>query len=394
MEKALSIDIETRTYEGLLDLNNQWTELCDNTSLPVSSFLPSLTLGMLKHMPQYKDAKAYVFFAKEKSNSSPKLVGVFPYQTSRYRWLLPNRCYISMQNGFFGNGMPLIRSGYEVVVWEQFLDHLEKTPGTPNICYLERIACEGDSYRTLEKVLKDTQRDFYFTDQFERSAIHSELSHTEYIAEHYSKKSKKTASELRRQLRRLEELGTVQFEYSINPENNAKYLEQFLELENRGWKGQRGTSIACDAERVAMLKELINEKHNKPVYGFFVLTLDNKVIAIGLNYIQSGCLVTVKMAYDEEYRSYAPGLLLSWKTLELTLEHDDIKYINSNTIAGDVLEKIWKQRLEVGSIFFSVNKGRDSTFKRCMKLEETRLNARNHLKEKVNQIRSSRKNRR
>lgn len=383
-----NVKVETVDQTKLQEIINDWIDLHENASQPLSSFCPLLTLSMLKHLPQYKNIRTLIV-TKEIENRS-QLLCVFPYEVSNYRWLIPKKCLTAMRNGFFCNGIPLIRNGYESIVWEKLIEYLRTTPNMAKIIYLDRFRYEGNSFETLQtKINKAEQSNRYFN-QHQRAILKSELSYEEYVSQLYDKKGKKELKNTQRRFRRLTEKGNVTFEYVTEPNKIPEYLEVFLELENRGWKGKRGTSLLADPHRTNMLRELASNSSKEAGIRFHVLKLDEKVISISLNYISSGCMIALKPAYDENFRVYGPGHLLAERILENKLENNEIKYIDSNTTSGHFLEHIWMQKTQTGSFYFSVKEGKDSVFEFCMALESLRLNTRDFLKKKINHYRFQR----
>lgn len=114
--------------------------------------------------------------------------------------------------------------------------------------------------------------------------------------------------ELNRRLRRLKELGDVEFvvTHGCSPE----LLQTFLDLEEKGWKGKGGTAVNNDPVVVRMHQEFAGELASDGILITHQLKLDDVTIAMNIN-IQCGDeTIHWKTTYDEAYARYSPGNIL------------------------------------------------------------------------------------
>lgn len=99
-------------------------------------------------------------------------------------------------------------------------------------------------------------------------------------------------------------------------------LEQFLQLEASGWKGESGTAIQTDATLTAFYQGL--KTLQQPMINFEIHQLyrNEQCVAAQLALRCNTRRYLLKIAYDETYAERSPGSLLLWKTLEHCVEHD------------------------------------------------------------------------
>jgi len=110
--------------------------------------------------------------------------------------------------------------------------------------------------------------------------------------------------------RRLAEQGTLTFE-ELSPEGNlAEWLEGFLALEARGWKGEAGTALASAEYRRQFFLESARAAFARGQLMMIRLRLDDRIIAYKCNFLSGPGAFAFKIAYDEEYASYSPGVHL------------------------------------------------------------------------------------
>jgi CelD/BcsL family acetyltransferase involved in cellulose biosynthesis len=120
---------------------------------------------------------------------------------------------------------------------------------------------------------------------------------------------------LRRRRRRLQEQGVVELErLSGGPELLSKLLEGF-ELEQRGWKGRRGTAIAQHPATLGFYSNLAMRAARAGWLSLYFLRLDGRPIAFDYGLTYGGRYLSLKHAYDERAGKYSPGQLLTEDTL-------------------------------------------------------------------------------
>ncbi len=126
--------------------------------------------------------------------------------------------------------------------------------------------------------------------------------------------SAKFLANLRRRMRRLEELGSPSYrrmdgdgegEAAVGP-----FLERFFALEASGWKGVCGTAIARDPSTLAFYRALGRAAAREGWLALRALELEGRPIAMHLGLVQHGVYSLLKPAYDEALAACSPGQLL------------------------------------------------------------------------------------
>jgi CelD/BcsL family acetyltransferase involved in cellulose biosynthesis len=124
--------------------------------------------------------------------------------------------------------------------------------------------------------------------------------------------------QMRKMTRRAEELGgvTVSLHRPTCPNELARLLQLGFEVEDRGWKGQNGTSVLKSpamhrylGEQAAILSELGHLE-------LYFLEFEGKPIAFEYGLSSKGTYFSPKVGYDEAYSHLSPGQLLRLKMME------------------------------------------------------------------------------
>jgi len=173
-------------------------------------------------------------------------------------------------------------------------------------------------------IIKRKQSEHYYFD--EKSYSH--------IFDKFSKNQRKSIKRVRK---KLFDMGNVEF-LTFNNESDIHWaFEKILELEKSGWKGKRGSPVSANAKYMKFYKNLIN--NFLPIHGVevYLLSAQKKIIAGSLNLKSDDYVYGQKIAYDQNYGKFAPGISIADEILR--------KYSNDNSIkAIHVYDAKWMQK--------------------------------------------------
>jgi len=131
----------------------------------------------------------------------------------------------------------------------------------------------------------------------------------EYLGENLTKLSKKNRSNLRFQRMLEKEQGPL-IEKTVIPasrEENAVLFEQFLTIEQSGWKRGKGTAIAQSASSRAFHRQLCETAFEAEQMIWFVLTVNDELVAMNMAFRKKHILWVAKTTYNDKFSRYSPG---------------------------------------------------------------------------------------
>lgn len=121
----------------------------------------------------------------------------------------------------------------------------------------------------------------------------------------------KQASRIRGLERKLErEVGPIELAIVGDAARIEETIAAFLALERAGWKGAAGSAMACAEPTRGLFLAVAREAAARGCFEAGVLRAGGQVLAIATQLGGHGRMFGFKMAYDEAFASYAPGLLL------------------------------------------------------------------------------------
>lgn len=119
---------------------------------------------------------------------------------------------------------------------------------------------------------------------------------------------------LRQGWRELSKLGPLRIRrtQSVDPET----LQFFYRLEHSGWKGKKGTAIACSPEMQSFYDRVVRGAEEHDYLSMYFLDLGDTTVAAHLAFTYGGRYFPIKVAYDEKFSHYGPGHLIIARVLE------------------------------------------------------------------------------
>ena len=195
--------------------------------------------------------------------------------------------------------------------------------------------------------------------------------------EHASNFSRNRRKGLRRDRARLEDLGTVTFEHIAGGPELTAALDDFLHLEQAGWKGRRGTALASRPHTDAFARMLFTPDGREPDVRADVLRLDGRTIAVSMAIVSGGTAYLMKIAHDETLRACAPGVLLEAAIARDFLDGQDATArLDSADLSGGLLDELWGAHIPIADLLVVSDPGiSDARLARLVAMERARRTA-------------------
>jgi len=152
--------------------------------------------------------------------------------------------------------------------------------------------------------------------------------------------------ELSRQRRRLAETGHLDYLVSSDVCDVSAAVDDFLAVEQRGWKGRAGGAAAHSSATTRFISEAVAALAAERKARVDRLRLDRRTIAAAITLYSGDYAWFWKIAYDEEFARYSPGVQL---TIDLTdvLEGDrQLALVDSCAVADHpMIDHLWGGRI-------------------------------------------------
>jgi CelD/BcsL family acetyltransferase involved in cellulose biosynthesis len=274
-----------------------------------------------------------------------QLVGLMPLAAeSRYAGLpVPHLQNWLNHNAFLGT--PLVRKGSEEPFWRALFEHLDVQRDNALFLHLTGMPIDDRVTAALLAVCTDDGRRCARVMREERALLEKGLSPNAYLEAHVRGKKRK---ELRRQHKRLAEEGILSFSRCEDDDGLDAWIEEFLKLEQRGWKGTNGSALACSDDTRALFSNVLRGAARAGKLERLDLRLDDRPIAMLANFLTPPGAFSFKTAFDEDYARFSPGVLLQIENLAL-LQRDGIDWCDSCAAQDHpMIDSLWAGRRAIG----------------------------------------------
>jgi CelD/BcsL family acetyltransferase involved in cellulose biosynthesis len=158
--------------------------------------------------------------------------------------------------------------------------------------------------------------------------------------------SSRNLRELRRRERKLTEIGSPTYRVYETSEDLRRGLDEFMRLEASGWKGRERTALGSNDDSREFFLRIGAEALAQGRFRLVALELSGVTVAMNCYFVAGNGAFGFKMAYDESYAKYSPGLLLlhfamqHWRT-----EVQPPEWVDSCAVPDHpLMNQMWSER--------------------------------------------------
>jgi CelD/BcsL family acetyltransferase involved in cellulose biosynthesis len=315
------------------DWDDAWDDLAAQASEPNPFYERWFLRPAIAHLTPDAGARMIAVW------SGTCLVGLLPVIIVAHYGRAPIRHVENWAHYHCFYGAPLVRAGFEIAFWESALEVLDTADWASGFFHLVGIDPEGPLMRALRAVRRTD-----IVHCSERAMLASSLSPAAYYETRVRKKKRKEIGRLRA---RLDELGPVAFEALAHNADAAPWIDDFLRLEASGWKGREGSALNAAPATAAFFCEAVSGAHRSGKLELVRLTLSGQPIAMLVNFITAPGGFAFKIAFNEDYARFSPGVLIKIENLKL-LARNDVDWMDSCASQDHpMINSLWAERRQI-----------------------------------------------
>ncbi len=309
-------------------------------------------------MPRLEDREVRLAVIRDGDEFRSRLRLLVPFSIERPNVPLGVPVMRAWSNPFGPVGTPLVDHDDPLGVLEDLFAMLARPHlRLPRVMVLPDMRLGGPMARALRSAAEALQLTLIVTGEAGRPVLQSDLDGEAYLkaslrAHHFR--------EFRRLRRRLEETGKVIHQVARAPDEVRPAMESFLALESAGWKGRKGTAMTVDRYQAAFAREAVHRLAERDMCRIHSLTLDGRVIASLVVFVEQGVAYTWKTAYDESLATFSPGTLLMLDVTRQHLEDPNIDFTDSCAVPDHpVMSRLWAERRQMGTFIIGLTPAAD-----------------------------------
>jgi len=334
---ARSFAVEWVEVSRLSSVVEQWRALAARALEPNVFYEPAFAL---EAAPVFgRDVGAILVW----SGTDPRqLLGFFPARVERRRYGFMLPVLVGWTHPYAPLGTPLIEREAAEPVIAAWLAHIARNRELPGLLLMPYVA-EGPFAETLGTIVRRARMPTADFNRHSRAQFAPRGDRSVYVEWALGAHKHK---ELRRIGRRLAEMGALLFTAKREPSEVAAGLEDFFALEARGWKGRAGTASADDERLRHFMTAAVNglaAEHKVTINRFY---FDGRPIAVAITLRSADTAWFWKIAYDETFARYSPGVILTAAVTEELADDAAIARTDSCATADHpMIDHIWREQL-------------------------------------------------
>ena len=300
-----------------------------------------------------------------------RLIGLFPLVQEQTYQKFPACHWLNWLHPHCPLGTPLVHQRHAAEAFQALFAWLRDHSGALAFS-LNKVPAEGEFAHHLRLFAQQHGGLVNERDTWERALLKAGVSGEDYVSTHQRKKKLKEYSRLRR---RLEDLGELEFQALLPGQNHglSDWINDFLHLEERGWKGKALTAMSCHQGERDFAEDLIRNAAARGQLMMLKMLLDGQTIAIKLNLTSATQgSYALKIAYHEAYAAYSPGVLLELENIYRTLDDTPLAWMDSCAIPNHpMINHLWAERRKMVNFHLSTPRALSKPLLHTMQLVKT-----------------------
>jgi hypothetical protein len=267
--------------------------------------------------------------------------GTPPVPVSHFRLFQHDYSYVPV---------PLVHRDHGKLVLNAFFDWLKTQRRCTPLLAIDDFPVGGPFHQLLvDELAQRDEANVFVRDRWSRALLRPGSDAATYEARAVAGKHRK---ELRRQLRRLGELGKVEFT-ALGPPGSGEgdlesWMDEFVNLEASGWKGREGTALGSRIPDATFFREMARGCHATGHLAATALRLDGKAIVMQILLRSGSGAFAFKIGYDESYARYSPGVLLELDLIERVADRRYADWVDSAAARDhSMINRLWTERRSI-----------------------------------------------
>lgn len=358
MRSAETIKVERlTTHAELKRITAAWRALGQHSFVPAGAALQPWLAPALKHYSTQLPFEILTLWRGE------ELCGVFPIKAGRG---LVRRAWTSPLSF---SGTPLIAAGEPKSTLRAFL-----AAQRDRAIHFRALPASGPFWDMLGEAVAESGGAIEILARWERAALGFRGGFQEWFSHNFERKRRKEYHRLRSRLGEAGALESVAWEPGdpVDP-----WVDALIALEAKGWKGRRGTALAADPLMAAAFRESVNLLSAEGSLRFWKIALDGKPLAMMSGIVTSGQGWLGKIAYDEDFSRYSPGVMLILDATERLIDKERLALVDSCAIPGHpMISNIWRDRIGLCDVMIRGPELSSAAFRLLVEAEKGRVVAR------------------
>jgi hypothetical protein len=285
------------------------------------------------------------------AGSPPVLIGFFPLEFADKYNHFPVKTARLWKYKYCYLCTPLVHRDHADEAFKLLFEWLGSEDSECRILEIKHIAGEGPVHEIVIEQLWNSSRPSIVDARWVRPCLKPDLTAESYLERVLSSRHRK---DLEKKERKLSRIGRVEYVAPTSSSEADRWIEEFIAMEAQGRRGKRGVACASQSTWVSFFREAMREGWQLGRLDFLGLRLDSRFIALKINLrCQQGSFAYM-IAYDEQYSSYSPGLLLEIENIRRF--HSERSFLWMDSCADQnspLFTRVWAEKRTIETLLVS-----------------------------------------
>ena len=345
-------------FDVLEDYLPAWEELAAEVIEPNPFYEPWMLMPALRSFGEGKNIRLVLIFTVNEARpfGPPLLCGLFPLEMEHSYKGIPARVFSLWKHRYCCLCTPLIRTSFAAECLDAFFDWLASNPEGCSLMEFKRVGGDGPFHRLLVSHIGESDKLFFISEFYTRAVLQPASDADEYIRAAISREHRK---DLRRRSKRFSEIGQLEYD-ELSPFGDIDtWLEQFVRLEASGWKskGEDGGAFAVTEAGRRFLTAAVREAFSRGRLMMLALRLNGQPVAMKCNFLGGDGAFAFKIAFDEAYGRFSPGVQLEIENIRRVHARPGIRWMDSCAVPGHtMINRLWHERRTIQTLLVPTGK--------------------------------------
>jgi len=287
----------------------------------------------------------------------PKILcGFFPLERRDRYHGLPVSVVSLWKHSYCFLCTPLVKAGYGTECMEALFEWLNTDAGSSSLMEFCLIRADGPFRQLLVETFNARTALTYTPESHTRALFCPATDAEQYLSNALPLKQLKGLKRREAQLGATGKLNYISLERDGDVQS---WTAGFLEVEAGGWKGKEGSALACNEDNRTFFNAITTAAFQRDRLVMLALYLDERPIAYRCSLLAEPGAFSFKIAYDEAYARYSPGVLLHLENIRYLHSRAEIRWMDSCTSPDNsMLNHLWTDRRALTTLV--VGTGRSS----------------------------------
>ena len=374
--------VEFTDFAGAEACRGEWEALLERALEPNIFMEPAFVLSAAQHLAE-SERPLFAMVREQREDGAGRLVGIWPLAS---RGVLAGGFVRGWRSPYAVLGSPLIDRFRAGAVADAVLQAVAAKFGPRAMLVAPQVRRTGPTYGLLVSRAMATNRVWEALSPQSRAVLRAGA---EADAVFRDAGSLRNLGKLARKRRRLEALGVLEYRSAQTPDEVRAAAERFLLLEESGWKGRSSTALLSHARTATFARTMLRTFARSGQCRIDSLELDGRPLAMAILLQGQRRAYCWKIAFDEAYALYSPGVQMMIELTRRQLADPDVLVTDSCAVAGDpMIERLWTDRQDIVDIAVAAMPGAPAAALAALGRERLRRQAREWAKRTVLAIRS------